>query len=593
MKKLFVSLLATFMLLTGCSSSNTKTEEPQQSVSTALISGTYTGSAEGFHGPVAVSVTLSESKITSIEVTDSIETRFISDNAIKELPQDIIDNQSVLVDSYSGCTISSNALKNAVKNALTEAGVLDLFQNEVAKEESSDENLDTDVVVVGGGMAGLASSITAAENGSKVILVEKLDRVGGSTVESGGILYATGSSVNKDLDNDVDALVNYWQERAEGHADENMLKIAAEGSAVSVDKLQEWGVLFSNKVGTAGTSSAQRALYASNENANGEATDGVDFIVPLLNTAKEKGVQILTGVKAEELIVEDNVVSGITAKSDTKNYTIQAKSVILATGGYDLSNEMMKEHSPELAGTFAISSPGNTGDGIEMAEKVGAATNYYGGVIGFKIIDPTKHYIEGSNLLGWLGLLGVTDNGTRFGNEAADYPIFCTELINAEKEGANKFFLIFDSASELNVSLGEEAIAKSLGYKADTLEELGDVAGINSANLIDTVEKYNETFASGEADEFGKQISASVENGPFYAIEIKPATLGTIGGLLISENAEVLDAEDNPIANLYAAGEVANSQFFYKEYPASGSSISITTTFGRIAGQSASENANK
>lgn len=149
-------------------------------------------------------------KITSIEVTDSIETRFISDNAIKELPQDIIDNQSVLVDSYSGCTISSNALKNAVKNALTEAGVLDLFQNEVAKEESSDENLDADVVVVGGGMAGLASSITAAENGSKVILVEKLDRVGGSTVESGGILYATGSSVNKDLDNDVDALVNYW-----------------------------------------------------------------------------------------------------------------------------------------------------------------------------------------------------------------------------------------------------------------------------------------------------------------------------------------------------------------------------------------------
>ena len=528
-------------------------------------------------------------KITSIEVTDSIETRFISDNAIKELPQDIIDNQSVLVDSYSGCTISSNVLKNAVKNALTEAGVLDLFQNEVAKEESSDENLDADVVVVGGGMAGLASSITAAENGSKVILVEKLDRVGGSTVESGGILYATGSSVNKDLDNDVDALVNYWQERAEGHANENMLKIAAEGSAVSVDKLQEWGVLFSTKVGTAWTSSAQRALYASNENANGEATDGVDFIVPLLNTATEKGVQILTGVKAEELIVEDNVVSGITAKSDTKNYTIHAKSVILATGRYDLSNEMMKEHSPELAGTFAISSPGNTGDGIVMAEKIGAATNYYGGVIGFKIIDPTKHYIEGSNLLGWLGLLGVTDNGTRL----ADYPIFCNELINAEKEGANKFFLIFDSASELNVSLGEEAIAKSLGYKADTLEELGAVAGINSANLIDTVEKYNDAFASGEADEFGKQISASVENGPFYAIEIKPATLGTIGGLLISEKAEVLDDEDNPIKNLYAAGEVANSQFFYKEYPTSGSSISITTTFGRIAGQSASENANK
>ena len=591
-KKLLSLALVCGMVLSGCSGTAADpTPTPEESPAAPLTAGTYTGTARGFHGDITVEVQVSESAILSVEVTENPETRFVADLATQQLPRDIVAQQSIAVDGYTGCTVSGNAVLRAVRSALSQAGDISAFQKEIGKPEVTDETITVDVAVIGGGTAGLSAALTAREQGASVLLVEKLDRVGGSTLISGGILYATGSPVNADMDNDVDALVDYWQMRAEGHADEAMLRIAAENSASTVAKMQEWGVLFAEKVGSAGTSPALRAHYASNAEAAGAATDGVDFIKPLYERALKEGVTILTGTAATELLTKDGAVVGLKAVSDEKNYTVNAGSVVIATGGFDLNQDMMAAHSPEMAGTWAVSSPGNTGDGIRMAEAVGAAVNYTGGVIGFKIIDVTKHYIEGSNLLGWLGLLGVTDQGVRFGNESADYPIFCTSLINARKAGAEKFYLLTDSSVEYYTGLAEEAVASGLGFKADSLDELAKAAGIDSVKLAETVETYNAHAAAGEADEYGKTGLVPVAAGPFYAVEIKPATLGTMGGLLLNDKAQVLDDAGQPIANLYAAGEVANSQFLYKEYPASGTSISISTSFGIIAGENAAVNA--
>ena len=383
MKKFVCLLAAVLLVLAGCTSNP---EQESEQTATSLKAGTYEGTAMGFHDQIKVQVVIDETSIVSVEVLEHAETRFISDLAINQLPKDIVDNQSWNVDVYSGCTVSSNAVINAVKSALSGAGDLTAFEKAPEAAKIQEETRDTDVVVVGGGIAGLSAAITAKENGAEVILVEKLDRVGGSTVESGGILYATGSPINQEQDNDVDALVEYWQNRAEGKADETMLKIAAEGSAETVSKLMEWGVQFSDTVAAAGTSPALRAHYATNSEANGEATDGVDFIVPLLEHAEEIGIEILTSTTATELLSENGTVNGIKAEGKTANYTIHAKSVILATGGFDLNQEMMQAYSPEMAGTWAISSVGNTGDGISMAESVGAKPNLPAASLDLKLL---------------------------------------------------------------------------------------------------------------------------------------------------------------------------------------------------------------
>ncbi|MFV0479160.1 MAG: FAD-dependent oxidoreductase [Anaerorhabdus sp.] len=563
------------------------------SISDGFTAGVYTATSTGFHGDVTVEVVMSDTAVESITVTEHNETRFVSDNAINNLPQDIVEAQSLDVDSYTGATISSNAVKRAVRDAITQSGDVASLIGVVNEDEKSEETIETDVVVIGGGIAGLSAAITAREAGSSVVLIEKLDRVGGSTVLSGGIFYAANSSKISGLDSDTEDLYNYWYERSEGYADETLLRIAAEQSGQSADQLMAWGVVFSDTIGATGISTAMRALYTSNAEANGAVTDGVDFIKPLVEHAEEIGVTILTGVEATELLVEDGVVVGVKATSDRIDYEFKATSTVLATGGYDLNRELMVANSPSMAGSWAISSVGNTGDGLVMAETVGAQTLFYDGVIGFKIIDSTKHYTAGSNLLGWLGLLGVTNEGVRFGNESADYPIFATSMIDAYKSGAQTLYLVLDSSDEFSASLAEEAVASGLGFKAATLEELATAAGINEEALLETVEGYNQAVESQSADEYGKVSTYSITAGDFYAVEINMATLGTIGGLVLSENAEVLDNDGQAIGGLYAAGEIANAQFFYKEYPASGSSISVSTTFGIIAGKNAAINAQK
>ncbi len=590
MKKSFAILVSAAMLAAGCTSGTSSApaaSAPGSAAAPALTPGVYTGTAMGFHAPVVVEVEVDETSIKSITVTESEETRFVADNAMVQLPADMVAAQSVNVDMYTGCTISSMAVKGAVKDALSQAGDTSLFEAKPEAAARTEETIDTDVVVVGGGMAGLASALSAADNGANVVLLEKLDRVGGSTVLSGGILYATGTTFTED--NDPQALADYWQMRAEGNADDAMLLMAAEKGAATFEQLQDWGMVISTRVGTCGISPALRGHYASNAEADGASTDGVDFIVPLLKKAEEKGVKILLHTAATELLQDGAAITGVKATGKSVDYTINAKSVILATGGFDQDAKMFAEKSPEMAGRFTLASAGNTGDGIKMGEAVGAATDFTGGWIGFHMTDLTTHYIEQSNLLGWSGLLNVTDKGVRYGNEFADYPIYCTQMVTAEAEGAEKFWIIVDSTVEMYAGLAENAVGKNLGFKGETLEEVAGAAGIDAAALQATVDAYNATVASGEADEYGKVNTVPVMTAPYYAVSIQPASLGTMGGLVINADAEVLDTNGNAIENLYAAGAVCNSWVLYREYPASGTSITTSATIGIIAGENAAK----
>ena len=255
---------------------------------------------------------------------------------------------------------------------------------------------------------------------------------------------------------------------------------------------------------------------------------------------------------------------------------------------------MLALYSPEAVGAWSCSAPQNTGDGLNMAMEVGADTVFKGGFIGWKVCTPLYDHTTavGAPVYGVPQLI-VDLNGNRMGNETLDYPFVYEEWTKA---GATDFYYIFQAGSGetkdlvnnvsntvANLELGVEA---GVCYKADTLEELAEVSGLT--NLVETVNAYNAAVDNG-SDEYGRDTATMTkyEEGPYYALHGQRAILGTFGGLNTNITGEVVDATGNAIAGLYAAGEVANGEFFNKLYPASGSSISQCVVLGRETGRSA------
>ena len=545
----------------------------------AYTAGDYTASAQGMNGPVEVTVSFSDSAITAITVGAHSETPGICDAAIERLPAAIVDGQTLAVDTVSGATFTSNAILTAVEDAAVQAGA-DVAALKSASGEAAavaeDEVLTYDVVVVGGGAAGIGAAANAKDAGASVLLLEKQARMGGNTMISGGLIYATGTSFQKEagVEDSVEALVDYWYERSEGHANRDFLTLVAEKSNETVEWLQAGGVTLGN-LGTSGTSLVPRMLSAG--------ADGSGFILPMTETIKQKGVDIRMETPVTALLTDENgAVVGVEAvAADGHKVTVNAKSVVLATGGYDGNQEMMRKHAPSYADEFFYASAGNTGDGIRMAMDLGAATVFNDGVIGLRGVRPTS-FADPLNGYIWMPYLMVNQDGERFVNESTDYPIVHTYL--AEQHHA---FLIFDG-TQGSYEMFAQLIDEGYCFTADTLEALADVTFMEKDTFLATVARYNELKGQDDPD-FGKPAYAmgGVGDGPYFAVRVMPATIGTLGGIKIDLDMHVVKEDGSIIPGLYAAGACANGDFFYREYPASGTSIQMCFTTGRIAGTNA------
>ncbi len=437
-----------------------------------------------------------------------------------------------------------------------------------------------DVVVVGAGAAGLAAAIEAAEGGAKVAIIEKMPMAGGSTNLSAGIVYATGSKIMQDagVEDSVEDLVAYWSERAEGKADEALLRTVAEKSGDTINWLVD-------KIGVelqgpfpAGTSPVLRGHMAA-EGGNG-------IIAPMVKYAESKNVTFYYETSATELITnKKGEVTGVKAVGkDNKKLTFNAKSVILATGGFDRSDELMKKYAAEAVGESTYVAVGNTGDGLKMAEKVNAEIVGNGSVIGFKAVEGELNLESDISSLIWSPYLLVNKDGNRFVNEASDYPIVHEALL---KQSDLRGLLVFD-ATTYNPLL-DQAVEKGEAYVADSLEELADMSGVNKEQFLETVKEYNQMIDNGEDTLLGKDLTGQtkIETPKYYGVKIIAASIGTMTGIHTDTSARVLDNTGAVIPNLYAAGEVANGTFFYKVYPASGTSIQMSLSLGRIAGENA------
>lgn len=624
MKKLTAALLVFLMMvMTGA-------------MALAYTEGTYTATAQGNNGPVTVSVTFSADAITDVTVVEHSETAGLSDRPIAEIPAAIVENQSLAVDTVSGATNSSNAILTAVADCVAQAGGDVEALKAVAVEKAPVEDVEAtyDVVVLGGGGAGLTASITAAQNGAKVILVEKAGSLGGNTLIAGqgfnacdperqantemseallGELksyldldpadfgafaevletvkgqindyIASGSTTLFDSP-ELHMLHTYMGGKRtglDGTVIEPDLELARTFATNALDAL-EWA----ESIGAQWNDTTSTILGAMWPRSHGLANGNV--ITILTDAAKANGVEIVTDTRANELIVENGKVVGVKATtSEGANVTLHANSgVVLATGGFSANAPMVVEYNnywPSLSDTMpSTNAPTITGDGIVMAKAVGA--DLVG--MGFAQLMPSSHPVDGSLFSGIWGSaetqVFVNKEGKRYVNEYAERDVLSKAALE-QTDGI--FYIICDNKIAKNADVaGMEA--KGNVVVADTLEELAEKLGIPADTFVETIERYNSFVDAQKDDDFGKPLfGEKIDEAPFVATPRSPSLHHTMGGVKIDTNTHVISTEGNVIDGLYAAGEVTGG--LHAGNRLGGNAMTDFLVFGRIAGENAAK----
>lgn len=588
MKK--VKIILSLLLCLSCFACASETQTSTQSES-QLIPGTYTAIIGAHNGDLTVEVTVSETGLTDVKVTDHQETYGIgygsSLTPIEVLPKLMVENQTVNVDSISGATITSAAIKAAVTDCLNQANADETFVNKEAPHINLTESeYDVDIVVVGSGIAGLTAANTAKDEGKSVLLVEKLGVVGGSTVRSGGNIFAAGTQVQKanGIEDDAESLFNFLMSYNEDDLlNEAMVRDYAYGIADDMDYLTSNGVEFTAVISAHPTTLTPNRLHLVGPNPVIDAGIGGWLTVPLIESYLSKGGELLLETSATKLLVnENNEVVGIEASNKLdETVTIHAGAVILATGGYGANAEMTERFAN--LNIYWNTSIGNTGDGLIMAQEVGAQVFDSDGMQ-FQYVS----YDTGETGSTYSGLV-VDVSGNRVTNEHG-YQSVTAEAF--KREGSYVAYVITavkDGVCVEPYATAQYGVTLDTVPHAESIEELAALINVDPATLAATVERYNELCEAGTDEDFGKpsEYMIPIEGDVYYAMPRYAVTAATFGGLVIDENGHVLNTSDEIIPNLYAAGEVALTGVFAKVYPSCGLAVGNSLHMGRKAALSA------
>lgn len=591
--KVLLSILLCFVMVFGLAACQSG-QKGGDGAEALYKAGTYTSTAKGNNGDVKVEVEFSDTKIVSVKVVDHSETKGLSDTPIQRIPQEIVDGQTLSVDTVSGATYTSNAILTAVEDCVKQAGgdVEALKAKSDDSGEKTTTELSTDVVVVGAGGTGLTAAASAYENGADVIVLEKLAVTGGSTGLSGGGISATDTKFQREagIQDSKESWMALWKER---QSTSNPDSIYPDYEAV--DKFMDEAVVTTewladyvgHKYGSIegfGVDPVKRLHFPAEIDGK---KGGAALIQSIENFVRKNNIEIMTETKATKLITNDSGdIVGVEAEGKDGNYKITAKKVILAAGGFAKNEELLERFVPDAKGTAELSAAtaGSTGDGILMAEEVGAALYEDNWIIG--LASSTK--VPGTEGLSWdWTKVYVNENGERFTNEDTHYAIVTNKILAQESA-----WMILDSsdANSKTIEAIEAAMPTEEAVKGENIEQLSVSMGVPTENLVEALSKYNTGAKSG-VDEFGKNANfmSAVEKGPFYALKLYPKTMGTFGGVKTNENYQVLREDGTVINNLYAGGECAN-KLMYNQVYMSGSAVQFALTSGRIAGAHASQN---
>lgn len=610
----------------------------------SFAAGTYTATVPGMHDDLTVEVEVTAESIKSVAVTKDGDTPGIREWPVEQIPQRIVESQSLAVDVVSGATFTSRAILRAAEQCLTEAGGdKELLKVKVEAKTPEAQEITADVIIVGGGGAGLAAAMAATQSGASVALIEKTGVLGGNSIVSGGIYNCADPELQSAVEMTDDrrasieealktepkneahaALIadvkaqydaynasgaTYLFDTAEWHAlqtylggdyigDVGMIRVMTENALSSLRWLEENGMGFDTNIRQGAGALYQRTHFNNEPN-------GVGYINAFCkNLEGVVGYTQLMETTGESLIMDGDKVVGVNAVGKAGNaITLHAnKSVILATGGFAGNVEMRQEYCqgekwPDLGSDLITSNmAGVTGDGIRMAKEAGSELVNMEQIQLLQVCNP----VTGStgdivSPYSSEGYLFINKEGNRFVREDGRRDVISKAIL--EQTDSTMYLvqsgdIITDPTTALSLDKRPYSYFLEKGIYgftvADTLDDLAAELGMDPVNLKATIDSYNAHVESGEPDEFGRTLlKRKQENGPWYAYPRSPAAHHTMGGVNINENTQALRADGSVVEGLYCAGEITG--VIHGGNRLGGNAIVDFVVFGRIAGTNAAK----
>ena len=616
-------LLAGAMFLTACGGSASSTS------AAGGVSGSFTGTAKGM-GDVSVTLTLTDNVITDCTAKGDEETPGIGSVVIEQFPGEVVEGNTINLDSISGATITSNAFVEAAKAALTEAGLNPDDYMAKADKTANGETVsyDADVVVIGAGGAGMTAAMTAADAGQKVVILESQAMVGGNSAratggmnaaktvyqdenefdQAAGVEKTLATAAEKYADNEtITALAKTVSEQwaayqanptgyfdsvelmeldtmvgGKGINDPELVETLCEGTADAIDWLDENGITLHN-VSSFGGASVKRIHRPVNE--EGKVVSVGAYMIPLLQENCEKrGIDIVLNTTVDTILTDANGAAvGVSGTDkDGNTVVVNAKSVILATGGFGANLDMVTQYKPELAGFMTTNAAGAQGQGIEMATAIGAGTVDMDQIQIHPTVEANTAALITEGLRGD-GAILVNANGERFIDEVGTRDVVSAAEI---AQPGSYSWLIVDQAMADASSVIQGYIKKGYTKTGATYEELAKELDVDSAAFANTMETWNSYVEAKNDPDFGRTSFANpLNNGPYYAIKVTAGVHHTMGGVTINSATEVLKEDGTVIPGLFAAGEVTGG--VHGANRLGGTAVADFVVFGRIAGESA------
>ena len=452
---------------------------------------------------------------------------------------------------------------------------------EEAAQGSPESNESYDAVIVGTGGAGLSAAIAAYDKGlTNIVVLEKMSAYGGNTNFSSSGMNASETifQADQNIEDSNDLFAQETLDGGHNTGDPELVAFMCDNSAGAIEWLDDLGITLDNITLTGGMS-----VHRCHRPTDGSAV-GLTLVPGLVAALNNRNIPIRMDCEATELVKDGDAVTGVVVKEDNKTKTLNARAVILATGGLGANQEMVTKYRPDLAGYVTTNQPGATGDGYVMAENAGAQLVQMDQIQIHPTVEQDTSTLVAEGVRGG-GAILVNSEGNRFFDEMSTRD----KVSAAELEQPGSFaWCVFDQqVYDNNKAIAKYDSAGIVKQGADTAA-LAQEIGVDADALAATVAAYNAITTDGATDEFGRTEGCiAFADGNMYAIKVAPGIHHAMGGIRINVKNEALDENGNPIPGLYAAGEVTGG--IHGNNRIGGNAVCDIEVFGKNVGEVVAE----